>query len=238
MQKKNNTPQHDCHSCSSRYRSVFCDLNEPSLSDISDTKACGSYKKGQTIFTEGHYPQGLFCINAGKVKVSQLGEYGKEQIVRLAREGDILGYRALLSGDKYSCSGIALDDSDVCFIPKEVVFKIINNEASLSMSLMKLLSGDLKQVEHRLTELAQKPVRERLAEALLFIKETYGFEEDGKTISVVLTREEIANIVGTATETCIRLLSDLKSDGLVSLEGKKIKILDVKKLARVANIPD
>lgn len=106
------------------------------------------------------------------------------------------------------------------------------------MEIMKLLSDDLRKAEMSITHLAQKPVRERLAEALLFIKETYGFEEDNITINLKLSREELANLVGTATETVIRLLSEFKSDNMIALEGKKIKIIDLDELVQTANIDD
>lgn len=180
----------------------------------------------------------MFCINSGKIKISQVGDNGREQIIRLTKEGDILGYRALLSGGKYSASAVALEDSSICLIPKDIFFKVIEGESSLSMQIMKLLSNDLGKAEHKITDLAQKPVRERMAEAILFLKETYGTENDGKTLNVSLSREEIANIVGTATETAIRLLSEFKSDAIIELQAKKIKIINYDKLIKTANIHD
>jgi CRP/FNR family transcriptional regulator len=115
---------------------------------------------------------------------------------------------------------------------------ILQKDGVLSMEIMKLLSDDLRKAETSITHLAQKPVRERLAEALLFIKETYGFEEDNITINLKLSREELANLVGTATETVIRLLSEFKSDNMIALEGKKIKIIDLDELVQTANIDD
>lgn len=115
---------------------------------------------------------------------------------------------------------------------------ILQKDGVLSMEIMKLLSDDLRKAEISITHLAQKPVRERLAEALLFIKETYGFETDNSTLNLKLSREELANLVGTATETVIRLLSEFKSDSIISLEGKKIKIISIHKLVSTANLDD
>jgi CRP/FNR family transcriptional regulator len=228
----------NCEHCESRYKSIFCDLKGEQLDAINSHKGCNIYKKGQVIFSEGYFPLGLFCINSGKIKIAQVGDTGREQIIRLTKEGDIMGYRALLSGEKYSASAIALEDCSVCLIPKDVFFKVIESETSLSMQIMKLLSHDLGKAEHKITELAQKPVRERMAEAILFLKETYGTESDGKTLSASLSREDIANIVGTATETAIRILSEFKSDMIIELQTKKIKILDYPKLVKTANIHD
>lgn len=227
-----------CNTCSQRFTSVLCKAHEENIQNISDQKVCTSYKKGQVIFNEGSHPFGLYCINSGKVKLSHQGDDGKEQIIRLLRGGDIVGYRALLSGDRYSASAIALEDTQVCFVPKELFVTLLKTDASLSFEMMRLLSDELHKTEMKLTHLAQKPVRERLAETLLFIKETYGFEEDGITLNVRLSREEIANLVGTATESAIRLLSEFKKDGMIELDGKNIRITDMKELIRTANIQD
>lgn len=228
----------DCEHCESRYKSIFCDLKGEQLATLNESKGCNIFKKGQTIFSEGFFPQGLFCVNSGKIKISQAGDNGREQIIRLTKEGDILGYRALLSGEKYSASAVALEDCNVCLIPKDIFFSIVESESSLSMQIMKLLSHDLGKAEHKITDLAQKPVRERMAEAILFLKETYGTESDGKTLNVTLSREDIANIVGTATETAIRLLSEFKTDLMIELQSKKIKIVNADKLIKTANIHD
>jgi CRP/FNR family transcriptional regulator len=156
----------------------------------------------------------------------------------LLKSGDVLGYRALLSGDKYSGSAIALEDTQVCFIPKDVFVNVLKDDAGMAFEMMKVLSDELHRSEIKLTHLAQKPIRERLAETLLFIKETYGFEADGITLAVKLSREEIANLVGTATESTIRLLSEFKKDGMIELDGKKIQILKPKQLLATANLQD
>ena len=228
----------DCGHCQHRNTSVICRAKHEFLEEINLQKVCNFYKKGQVIFNEGSHPFGVYCINDGKIKLSHLGDDGKEQIVRLLRGGDILGYRALLSGDRYSSSAVALEDTKVCFIPKELFVTALKNDAGMAFEMMKLLSDELHKAETKITHLAQKPVRERLAETLLFIKETYGFESDEQTLNVRLSREEIANLVGTATESTIRLLSEFKKDGLIDLDGKKIRILKPRDLLRVANIQD
>lgn len=227
-----------CQSCETRLNSVLGKARKEHLEEINVQKVCNVYKKGQVIFHEGSHPFGVYCVNTGKVKLSHLGDDGKEQIIRLLREGDITGYRALLSGDRYGASAIALEDTHVCFIPKELFITVLKNDAGLAFEMMKLLSDELHRAELQLTHLAQKPVRERLAETLLFIKETYGYEADGVTLAVRFSREEIANLVGTATESTIRLLSEFRKDGIVELDGKKIKILKLKELVRTANLQD
>lgn len=225
-----------CETCGSRHKSIFCHLEMEGLALFTASKSCMSFKKGQIIFYEGGHPLGIFCVSNGKVKVAHTGQDGKEQITRLAKEGDVLGYRAMLSGERYNASAVALDDTELCFIPRDVFFNVLKSSHNLSLEVIRLLATELRKAENTMTDLAQKPVRERTAEALLFLKETYGFEEDGATINVILSREDIANLVGTATETAIRLLSEFKHDKIVEFIGKKIKILDMKKLVRTANI--
>ncbi|MEP7146204.1 MAG: Crp/Fnr family transcriptional regulator [bacterium] len=229
-------PAPSCNSCKARLESVFCKLPEQELNDLSIQKHCNYFEKGDTIFSEGNMPNGLFCINNGRVKVYQSGSDGKEQIIRLGKDGDILGYRALISGEGYSASATAIEDSKVCLIPKDVFFKLLTGNSDVTTKIMKLLAHELKDAEDKITDLAQKPVIERLAEALLMLKEYYGFEKDDNSLNITVTREEIANIIGTATETTIRLLSDLRKQGIIELDGRKIKILKSSALIKLANL--
>lgn len=227
-----------CQYCVQKDNSILCKAKHEYLDEINIHKVSNVYKKGQAIFNEGTFPYGIYCINHGKIKLSHLGDDGKEQITRLLKGGDVLGYRALLSGDTYGSSAVAIEDTQVCFIPKELFINVIKKDSNFAFELMKLLSDELHNAEIKITHLSQKPVRERLAETLLFIKTTYGYEDDGETLNVRLSREEIANLVGTATESTIRLLSEFKKDGLIGLEGKKIKIINQQKLLKTANIQD
>jgi CRP-like cAMP-binding protein len=118
-----------CQQCAQRFNSVFCKAREEHVELINDKKVCNIYKKGQLLFNEGAYPFGVFCINDGKVKLSHQGDNGKEQIIRLLKSGDVLGYRALLSGDRYSASAMALEDTQVCFIPKDIFVNVLQHDA-------------------------------------------------------------------------------------------------------------
>lgn len=226
-----------CEICSSTRKSIFKDFNGKEIEKLSANRNCNFYKKGQIIFFEGNYPDGLFCIREGKVKVFKIGSTGKEQIIRFAKNGDALGYRALLVGETYSASAAALEDSNICFIRKDVVFELFKSNHNFSLSLLKLLSRDLEDVENKMVRLAQKPVRDRLAEALLILKETYGTDKQGN-INISLSREDFAGIVGTATETVIRLLTEFKKENLISTKGKKIKIIDADELVRISRLND
>ncbi|HQD13097.1 MAG: Crp/Fnr family transcriptional regulator [Chitinophagales bacterium] len=234
---KSNFVHVECQHCSNRFNSVFCKTEHDHVKEIEAMKICSSYKKGETIFRQGAYAAGVYCINAGKIKLSMMGDEGKEQIIRMAKPGDIIGYKALLSGEKYNATAIAIEDTNICFIPKEIFLVILQKDASLSFEMMKVLSNELKRAEEKITHLAQKQVRERMAETILFLKETYGLDKDDH-VNIQLSREEIANLVGTATETAIRLLSEFNKEHIIELSGKKIKILNQPKLVKTANLYD
>ncbi|HLS71355.1 MAG TPA: Crp/Fnr family transcriptional regulator [Chitinophagaceae bacterium] len=226
----------DCKQCTNHNKSIFC--NAKDLDFLNKSKISSDYRKGQTIFNEGTTPFGLYCINQGKVKISKPTDDGRELIIRLAKSGDLIGYKALLSGEKYTASAIALDDSSVCFIPKDAFLDILKKDHNLSLKLMSLISSELRKAETKVAQLAHKPVRERLAETLLLLKETFGLKEDEKTLNVELSREEIANIVGTATESIIRTLSEFRKDGIVELNGKNITIVNKNLLITRANLQE
>ncbi|MCA6440202.1 MAG: Crp/Fnr family transcriptional regulator [Chitinophagaceae bacterium] len=221
-----------------RLHSVFHVLDEAQVKSLSLQKSCAVYKKGQYIFNEGGIPSGLFCVNSGKIKLAIVGYDGKEQILRLAKAGDILGYRALISNERYHSSAIALEDTSLCIIDKQYFFSQLEQEPKLMLEVARKMSADLKKAEEHIVSLSQKNVRERLAEALLFLKATYGLQDDKSTINVKLTREEIADYIGTSTESCIRLLSEFNQDGIIELHGKSIKIINLSLLIRTANIED
>ena len=215
---------------------MFGSLAESDLEKLSLNKSCIRYKRGQTLFYEGTRPMGLFCLNSGKVKVYKLSSQGKEQIINIAKPGDFLGYRAILSEEFYSASATVLEDAAICFIPREDFLGLLRSNPDFFQRIIKNICHELGVMRERISDLAQKSVRERLAGSLLMLKETYGVDGEKSTlIDIQLSREDLANIVGTATETVIRLLSEFKKDGLISLDGKKIKVLKPRELAKEAD---
>ncbi len=235
MSEKTNTPK--CATCGSRNKSVFCSLNTEQLTQIDTDKSCEFYQKGEVIFKEGVMARGIFCVNNGKIKLSRMGQSGKEQIVRFATGGDIIGYNSMLSKKPLSATATALDKSAVCFIPAKNFFQMIRDEPNFSLKILELTAKNWENASRLITDMAQKTTKQRLAEMLLWLKETFGLDEDN-CIDVQLSREEIANMVGTATEAVIRLLGDLKKQKLIALEGKKIKLLDIHGLVVLADLVD
>lgn len=225
-----------CAVCTKATHSFFSVLDKENLEELNLNKSCSNYKKGQVIFSENGLPLGLFCISNGKIKLSTSGPDGKEQILRLVKGGDIIGYRSLLSNDRYHCNAVALEDSNICIVDKAYFMNLAVSNQKLCFALFKKISDDLKNAEQHIISLSQKNVRERVAEALLLLKATYGFEKDEQTINVQLSREEIADFVGTSTESTIRLLSEFNTGKIIELSGKKIKILNYDKLSKTANL--
>lgn len=228
----------DCRECVSCKYSVFSSLPGETLQQLATEKTYAVYKKGQVIFYEGNLPHGVFCIFSGKVKVHKLGDDGREQIVRFAKAGNVLGYRAMLSEEHYFASATALEDTTVCFFSKSSYMAALKGNVELALQTIRLLASDLRSAEMMVTNMAQKQVKERVADALLMLKDYYGLENDNSTINAILTREEIANIAGTSTETSIRMLTALKNDKAISLLGKKIRIIDTHKLEQIAHSVD
>jgi CRP-like cAMP-binding protein len=231
--QQKNTP---CELCMSRKFSLFSNVSEPHLCQLSESKNLITHKKGQILFYEGTKPLGIFCISDGVVKVYKTASNGKEQIIRLAKKGDFLGYASLLGEESYSNSATIVEDANICFVPRESFLKILSDDTEFHRRVTKALCHDLGIMESKLTDATQKSIRERLAFTLLKLSETYGIDGNaGDKIDIILTREEIAGLVGTATETVIRLLSEFKKDELIEYQGKKIIVLDKKGLARLSD---
>lgn len=231
-----NTPS--CEACVTRIMSALSALSEAETSVVTDAKTCHRYSRNESVFSEGEFPRGVYCIHAGHVKLSRLGPDGKEQIVRLAGAGDVVGYASMLSGEPYSMMCTAVEESGICFIPTDTLISIVRRNPQLALEVMQSLSHELEDAENRVVEMAQKSVRERVAEALLVMKETFGLLDDGVTLKSPLSREEIASIVGTAPESVIRTLSEFRSSNLIETEGRTIRLMNLKGLIRTANLAD
>ena len=225
-----------CDLCGSRKNSLFSVLPESQLCAISEVKNLIPHRRGQILYYEGTKPLGIFCINSGVIKVYKTASNGKEQILYLAKEGDFLGYSALLGEENYSSSAMIIENAKICFIPREAFLGSMMKNAEFFKRITKQLCHELGVMEEKLTDASQKSIRERLALLLLQLANTYGVDGGGyQRINLLLTREELAGMVGTATESVIRLLSEFKKDGLIELEGKKILLKDKKGLARLSD---
>lgn len=222
-----------CEQCIVREFSSLKSLNKDELLKLADCKTTKIIKKGEVIFEEGENVNGIYCIKDGICKLTKLSPNGKDHIVKLVAKGELLGQRSMISDEPVNLSAVALEDMHVCFIPKTEVMGFFDKNNQFSMSVMKSICGDLKDADDLMVNLAQKNVKERLAITLLYLHDTFGKNEDD-TLKVQLSRDELASMIGTATESCIRLLSDFKKLGLIELIGKKILLKDIAKLKKLA----
>jgi CRP-like cAMP-binding protein len=224
-----------CGKCSLESGSIFKYLSPDEIELLNFEKDFRKYSRGDILYQEGNRISGFYCINSGIIKVFKTGFDGKEQIIRFAKRGEIIAYRSVLSNEVACTSAKVIEDCQVCFIPSEILVSFIKTNSNYALELLKLACHELGEANSFITDIAQKTVRERLAEVLLFLVNDFGLD-DQQFLKISLTREELANIVGTATESVIRLLSEFKSDKLVELNGRKIRILNTKGLEKISNV--
>ncbi len=194
-----------------------------------------SFVKGDVVIKEGSNPEGVFVIKSGTIKLYKSGFNQKEQILRFVKEGDLFGYRSLLCGEYFGASAVAMTNLEATFIPTAIFNHLLEVYPQFTFVMLKKIAFELGEASNTITFLAQKTVRERLAEVLLLLEGKLGCNPEGY-INISLTREEIANLVGTATESAIRLISEFKTDKLITVEGRLIKILEPAKLKRMAHL--
>jgi CRP-like cAMP-binding protein len=222
-----------CESCFIGTHPLFRHLTEEEIRFISIHSITETFKRGSIIYREGNRMSGFYCVQHGIVKIYKTGFDGKEQIIRFAKSGDIIGYRSVISSEPACTTTEVLEESRLCHIPAAMLMNLVKTNGNFAVALMKLTCKELGEANSYITDIAQKTVRERLAEILIHLDEEFGVNDEG-ILNISLTREELSNIVGTATESIIRLLSDFKNDQLIALNGRKIKILDKPGLKYIA----
>jgi CRP-like cAMP-binding protein len=215
--------------------SIFRHLTPEEIDGLNDEKTIEQFRRGTIIYRESSRINGCYFLQQGIIKVYKTGIDGKEQIIRFAQPGDIIGFRSVLSNEPACTTAEVLDDAVTCYIPSDTLVRLVKNNGNFSMELMQITCKELGEANAYITDIAQKTVRERLAEILIHLKNDFGLDEN-QVLQISLTREELANIVGTATESVIRLLSEFKQDELIELNGRKIKILDEAALIRIGNL--
>lgn len=223
-----------CEQCIVREFSSLKALSKDELVRMANCKTSKIVKKGETIFSEGETINGVFCVKDGVCKMTKLSANGRDQIVHLVKKGELLGQRSMISDEPANLSAIALEDMQVCFIPKSEILGFFNSNNQFSMNVMRTICGDLKEADNIMVDMAQKTVKARLAHTLLYLEDNFGTDTD-KSLKLQLSREEIANMIGTATESCIRLLSELNKAEIIKIEGKKIIITNRRELTKMAD---
>lgn len=216
--------------------SVFTGLPTNDFELLNANKTEQLYKKGEIIFREGLYPAGIFYISEGKVKKYKMDEDGREHIIYVANKGELLGYHAILSEDRYPDSAAAIEECMIAFIPKEDFLETVHQSEVLSRRLLKTISHEFAVLANSLLMFAQKSVRERLALHLIVLREKYKVNfQPGMPVEINMGRDDLANLVGTGRENVVRILTEFKEEGIVETKGRKIIVLEVNKLLKIAN---
>ncbi len=223
-----------CNSCLGA-NSIFRHLTKEENNILNFEKGCNFYKRGSIIYHERNRISGIYCVNKGIVKLYKTGIDGREQIIRFTQAGDIMGYRSIISQELACTTAKVIEDAVLCFIPANLFLDLIKSNNDFSMQVLKLSLKELGDANRYIIDIAQKTVRERLAEVLVILKDTFELDEQNY-LKVSLTREELANMVGTATESVIRLLSEFKSDRYIELNARKVKILNLEALKKLSRI--
>jgi CRP-like cAMP-binding protein len=215
--------------------SLFKNLDKKILKEINKVRIYKTFKKGDFLFTEGEKPEGVFCIHEGHVKTFKNGSDGKEQIIHLAKAGDLVGWQHIMCDDPYSASTVALDKVSASHFPNESFIEIIKQNC-LSVELTRYLCDYVLMLESKILELSQKSVRERLATNILMLYEKFGTRHGNDIlISIPLTRGDFADLIATNTETVIKLLSELRKEGHIDFIDKKILILNLSALKKFSD---
>jgi len=222
-----------CEQCIVRQFNSLKELSKNEIIRISSCKTVKMIKKGETLFEEGEHINGVFCIKDGVCKVSKRSENGRNQIISLVKKGNLLGERSLISDEVSNLKAVALGNMEVCFIPKEEIILDLQKNPNFSMSILKTMANSLKQADNLIVDMAQKTVKQRLAEALIYLKLNYG-SANNIFIDVNLSREDFADIIGAATESTIRLLSEFKKSKVIEIKGKNIAIINEVELEKIA----
>ncbi len=216
--------------------SVLKDLPAEDIQLLTANKSEQVYKKGEIIFREGGFPSGIFFITSGKVKKYKVNKDGKEQIIYVANTGELIGYHAILADDRYPDSAAALEESKIAFIPREDFLDTLKRSEILNSRLLKTLSHEFAVLANGLSMFAQKSVRERLALQLIVLREKYKVDfQPGMPVEINMSRDDLANLVGTARENIVRVLREFKEENILQTQGRKIIVLDVKKLIAIGD---
>lgn len=195
-----------------------------------------SFKKNEVFYGEGDMPDTLYCLLQGKVKISKQGASGRLQIMRVANAVEYFGYRAALAGEPFVTEAAAFEPSIVAMMPLHLIKKYMEENAKVGLFFVRRLAMALGQADARTVNLTQKHMNGRLAESLIFLRDNYGLEEDGCTLSLYLSREDLANLSNMTTSNAIRTLSAFAKERIVAIDGKKIKLINIPALEEINRI--
>jgi len=207
----------------------FENLNEVGLEELTTSERIKNFRKKDDIYMEGDYANFMYYVKTGKVKCYKMNPDGKELITNLYSEGDFFGYMPLITGENHEDSATALDDTELVLVNQEHFLNLLYSSKEISGAFIKLLSGSVKTKQEELLNLAYDSVRKRVADSLVKLSEKFNKDENDQ-FSMAISRDDLAAMVGTATESVIRTLSEFKQDGYIEIKGSKITITNLEEL--------
>lgn len=211
-------------------------LNEEQRAMLAKEITIQRFRKNEIIYCEGDRPTHIMCLLSGKVKIYKDGVGGRTQIIRMIKPVEYFAYRAYFANEEYVTAAAAFEPSVICMFPMNIISQLITENNQLAQFFIRQLAIDLGIADERTVNLTQKHIRGRLAEALIFLKESYGVEEDESTLSIYLSREDLANLSNMTTSNAIRTLSNFSSEKLIAIDGRKIKLIDEDRLRKISKI--
>lgn len=211
-------------------------LNEEQQKLLASSMTFHKYKKNEILYKDSESPDQLMFLIFGKVKIYKDGIGGRNQILRVIKPSECFAYRAFFANEDYKTAGSALEPCMVALIPMTTVVNILKKNYNLSIFFIRHLSKELGASDDRTVNLTQKHIRGRLAEALIFLRDSYGLEEDGSTLSIYLSREDLANLSNMTTSNAIRTLSAFANEKLIAIDGRKIKLMNEQELQRISEL--
>lgn len=214
--------------------SIFDLLNSEELTILEKSHEVRRYKKNEFIYREGEYPVGMQYLKEGMVKLIKEGIGGRDQIIRMIPRNGLIGYRSLIAGEPHNGTTIAIEESEIITIPKDILYNVLLRNYNFSLALLKDLALELGFSHHRTVSLTQKHIRGRLAESILLLIEKYGFEHDNKTLRVYLPREDLANLSNMTSSNAIRTLSIFAGEKVIAMDGRKIKVINLEQLEKIS----
>lgn len=221
---------------SDKLSDMWAPLNEDQRAFLAKNFTLQTYKKNEMIYCEGECPTHLMCLISGKVKIYKDGCGGRTQIIRMMKPTEYFGYRAFFAKEEFVTAASAFEPSTIGFVPMDAVMELVTQNNNLALFFIRQLSVDLGVADERTVSLTQKHIRGRLAESLLFLQDSYGLEEDGFTLSIYLSREDLASLSNMTTSNAIRTLSHFATERIIAIDGRKIKIIDEDRLKKISKI--
>ncbi|MCW3786377.1 Crp/Fnr family transcriptional regulator [Plebeiibacterium sediminum] len=215
---------------------IYDVLTDEEKEKVLNNHSVKHFKKNDVIYQEGEIPDSLLCLGSGKVKVYKVGFGGRDQIVRMANPTSFIGYRAFFAEGPHVASAVVIEPCTIFYIPKAIVYELLESNHQFSLNIIRSLAQELGFSRYRTVTLTQKHIRGRLAESLLVLKDIYGFEDDGITLNVYLSREDLANFSNMTTSNAIRTLSTFVNEKVITVDGRIIRILDQETLEKISKL--